>query len=173
PLEGPFPEEEPEPAGPGSSSGNKAGWSRDTAPARPPPSPRGPGATSKDAAEDLTDSLGFGNGPDGAGNAQRTPGGQELRKGRAGIQELLLGRGSAGKAPEQPGGGESLRDPKDRTQPGPAGARDQPDSPFGSYEPSVASGTGRGRRRRIPAGSSSQRPPGAAWLGLKDEDFPG
>ncbi|NWW02226.1 FBF1 factor, partial [Oreocharis arfaki] len=160
PLEKPFLEEEP--AGPGNSSGNEPGRSRDSAPA-----PRRPSVTFGDDVDDLVDSLGLGNGADGAGTAQR---GRGLRKGRAGIQELL-GGGSAGKVLEQPGRAEFRADPKDREQPGPDGGRDEPDFPFGSYEPSVASGTG--RRRRFPAGGSSRRPSGAAWLGLKDEDFLG
>ncbi|NWI72910.1 FBF1 factor, partial [Dryoscopus gambensis] len=98
---------------------------------------------------------------------------QGLRKGRAGIQELLAGGGSTGKIPEQPGKAEFRADPRDQEQPGPDGGRDEPDFPFGSYEPSVASGTGRRRGQRFPAGSSSRRPSGAAWLGLKDDDFPG
>ncbi|NXJ19800.1 FBF1 factor, partial [Dicrurus megarhynchus] len=165
PLEKPFPEKE-ELAGPGNSSRNNPGWSRDSAPSRRPD------VTFGDDVDDLVDSLGLGSGADGAGNAQRTPGGQGLRRGRAGIQELL-GGGSAGRILEQPGRAELRADPKEREQPGPDGGRDEPDFPFGSYEPSVASGTGRRRGPRFPAGSSSRRPSGAAWLGLKDEDFPG
>ncbi|NXB61434.1 FBF1 factor, partial [Struthidea cinerea] len=165
PLEKPIPEEEP--AGPGNSSGNNPGRSRDSALAQ-----RRPDVTFGDDVDDLVDSLGLGSGTDGAGNAQRPPGGQGLRKGRAGIQELL-GGGSAGKILEQPGRAEFRADPKEREQPGPDGGRDEPDFPFGSYEPSVASGTGRRRGPRFPAGSSSRRPSGAAWLGLKDEDFLG
>ncbi|NXB73031.1 FBF1 factor, partial [Donacobius atricapilla] len=195
PLEKPFPEEEP--AGPGNSSGNKAGRSRDSGegtwgdtggtrrhpragdtrgcprchPCHSPPAPR-PDVTFGDDVDDLVASLGLGSGADGAGNAPGTPGGQGLRKGRAGIQELL-GGGSTGKTQEQPGKAEFRPDPKEQEQPGPGGGRDQPDFPFGSYEPSVASGTGRRRGRRFPVGSSSQRPSGATWLGLKDEDFLG
>ncbi|NWI42215.1 FBF1 factor, partial [Picathartes gymnocephalus] len=165
PLEKPFPEKEP--AGPGSSSGNKAGRSRDSAPAPPRPD-----VTFGDDVDDLVDSLGLGNGADGAGNAQGMPRGQGLCKGRAGIQELL-GGGSKGKTLEQPGKVEFRSDPKEQELLEPDGRWDQPGFPFGSYEPSVASGTARKRGRRFPAGSSSQRPPGAAWLGLKDEDFPG
>ncbi|NXB17942.1 FBF1 factor, partial [Rhagologus leucostigma] len=163
PLEKPFPEEEP--TGPGINLGR----SRDGAPA-----PRRPDVTFGDDVDDLVDSLGLGSGADRAGNAQRTPGGQGLQKGCAGIQELLGGGGSTGKILEQPGKAEFGADPKDQEQPaGPDGGRDEPDFSFGSYEPSVASGTGRRRGRRFPAGSSSRRPSGAAWLGLKDEDFPG
>ncbi|NWV07860.1 FBF1 factor, partial [Ptilonorhynchus violaceus] len=138
PLEGPFPEEEPAAAGTGNSSGNKPGRSRDSGPAPPP---RRPDVTFGDDVDDLVDSLGLGSGADGAGNARGTPGGQGLRKGRAGIQELL-GRG---KTLEQPGKGEFRPEPQEREQPGPGGGRDEPDFPFGSYEPSVASGTGRRR----------------------------
>ncbi|NXH81021.1 FBF1 factor, partial [Edolisoma coerulescens] len=136
------------------------------------PAPPRPDVTFGDAVDDLVDSLGLGSGADGAGNARGAPGGQGLRKGRAGIQELL-GGGSAGKILERPGRTEFRADPKDGEQPGPGGGRDEPDFPFGSYEPSVASGTGRRRGRRLPAGGSSRCPSGAAWLGLKDEDFPG
>ncbi|NXQ18616.1 FBF1 factor, partial [Peucedramus taeniatus] len=120
--------------------------------------PARPDVTFGDDVDDLMDSLGLGSGADGAGSAPGTPGGQGLRKGRAGIQE-------------QPGKAEFRMDPKGQEQPGPGGAQIQPDFPFGSYEPSVASGTGRRRGRRCPVGSSSRRPSGAAWLGLKDEDF--
>ncbi|NXY53268.1 FBF1 factor, partial [Callaeas wilsoni] len=157
-LEKPFPAEEP--AGPGSSSGSRAGPSA--------PAPPRPDVTFGDAVDDLVDALGLGNGAAGAGNAL----GQGLRKGRAGIRELL-GGGAAGEAPEQPGKAELGPDPRDREQPGPRGLWDEPGFPFGSYEPSVASGSGRRRGRRFPAGSSSQRSSGAAWLGLKDEEFPG
>ncbi|NXB11856.1 FBF1 factor, partial [Cnemophilus loriae] len=165
PLEKPFLEEEL--AGPGSSSGNKAGRGRDSAPAPPRLD-----VTFGDDVDDLVDSLGLGDGADGAGNAQRTPGGQGLRKGHAGIQELL-GGGPTGKTPEQPGKAEPRTDPGEQEQPGPGGRWEEPDFPFGSYEPSVASGTGRRRGPRFPAGSSSRRPSGAAWLGLKDEEFSG
>ncbi|NWV53853.1 FBF1 factor, partial [Daphoenositta chrysoptera] len=166
PLEKPFPAEE-EPAGPGSSGGNNLGRSRDSAPAL-----RRPDVTFGDEVDDLVDTLGLGSGANGAGNAQRMPGGQGLWKGRAGIQELL-GGGSTGKILEQPGRAEFRADPKDREEPGLDGGWEEPDFPSGSYEPSVASGTGQRRGRRFPAGSSSRRPSGAAWLGLKDEDFLG
>ncbi|XP_033367440.1 fas-binding factor 1 homolog isoform X2 [Parus major] len=157
PLEKPYPEE---PAGPGNSSGNKAGRSRDSAPPRPD-------LTFGDDVDDLVDSLGLGSGADGARNAQETPGGQGLRKGHTGIQELL------GKTPEQPGKAELQPDPKEQEQTGLGRCREEPDFPFGFYEPSVASGTGQRRGRRCLVGSSSRRPSGATWLGLKDEDFPG
>ncbi|NWY22972.1 FBF1 factor, partial [Aphelocoma coerulescens] len=111
PLEKPFPEEEP--AGPGSSSGNEPGRSSSSS----APAPRRPHVTFGDDVDDLVESLGLGSGADGAGNAQRAPGGQGLRKGRAGIRELL-GGGSAGKILEQPGRAEFQADPKDREQPG-------------------------------------------------------
>ncbi|NWW27042.1 FBF1 factor, partial [Falcunculus frontatus] len=133
PMEKPFPEEEP--AGPGNSSGNNPGRSGDSAPA-----PRRPDVTFGDDVDDLVDSLGLGSGADGAGNVRGTPGGQGLGKGRAGIRELL-----GGKILEQPGKAEFWADPKDRELPGPDGDRDEPDFSFGSYEPSVASGTGRRR----------------------------
>ncbi|NXI30676.1 FBF1 factor, partial [Sterrhoptilus dennistouni] len=160
PLEKPFPEEEP-----GNSSGNRPGRSRDSAPAPPRPD-----VTFGDDVDDLVASLGLGS-ADRAGNAPGTPGGQGLRKGRAGIQELL-GGGSMGKALEQPGKAEFQPDPGEQEQPGER-LWDQPGFPFGSYEPSVAAGTGRRRGRRFPVGSSSRRSSGAAWLGLKDEDFLG
>ncbi|NXO19225.1 FBF1 factor, partial [Oriolus oriolus] len=118
------------------------------------PAPRRPDVTFGDDVDDLVESLGLGSGADGAGNAQRMPGGQGLRKGRAGIQRLL-GGGSTGKIPEQPGRAEFQADPKDQEQPGPGGGRDELDFPFGSYEPSVASGTGRRRGRRYRGGGSS------------------
>ncbi|XP_058717707.1 fas-binding factor 1 homolog isoform X3 [Poecile atricapillus] len=162
PLEKPCPEE---PAGPGNSSGSKAGRSRDSAPPRPD-------VTFGDDVDDLVDSLGLGSGADGARNAQGTPGGQGLRKGHTGIQELL-GGGSAGKTPEQPGKAELQPDAKEQEQTGLGRCQEEPDFPFGFYEPSVASGTGQRRGRRCLVGSSSRRPSGATWLGLKDEDFPG
>ncbi|NXP66278.1 FBF1 factor, partial [Chloropsis cyanopogon] len=165
PLEKPIPEEEP--AGPGSSARGRAGRSRDSAPAPPRPD-----VTFGDDVDDLVDSLGLGGGANGAGSAPGTPGGQGLRKGRAGIQELL-GGGATGKAPEHSGKAECRPDPGEQEQPGPGGGRTEPDFPFGSYEPSVASGTGRRRGWSCPVGSSSRRPSGAAWLGLKDENFPG
>ncbi|NXQ02701.1 FBF1 factor, partial [Vidua macroura] len=122
-----------------------------------PATPR-PDVTFGDDVDDLMDSLGLGSGADGAGSAPGTPGSQGLRKGHAGIQE-------------QPGKAEFQPDPKGQEQPGPGGDRIQPGFPFGSYEPSVASGTVRRRGRRCPVGSSSRRPSGAAWLGLKDDDF--
>ncbi|NXC02805.1 FBF1 factor, partial [Orthonyx spaldingii] len=134
------------------------------------PAPPRPDVTFGDDVDDLVHSLGLGDGAGGAGNAQGTPGGQGLRKGRAGIQKLL-GGDSTGKSLEQPGKAELWPDPRER--PEPDRARDKLDFAFGSYEPSVASGTGRRREQRFPAGSSSRRPSGAAWLGLKDEDFPG
>ncbi|NXL71166.1 FBF1 factor, partial [Leptocoma aspasia] len=164
-LEKLFPEEEP--AGPGDSSRNKAARSRDSAPAPPRPD-----VTFGDDVDDLVDSLGLGSGADGAGSTPGMLGGQGLRKGCAGIQELLRG-GSTGKSLEQPGKAEFRPDPKEQEQPGPGGCRAEPDFPFGSYEPSVASGTGRRRGQRSPVGSSSRRPSGAAWLGLKDDDFSG
>ncbi|XP_023773960.1 fas-binding factor 1-like isoform X3 [Cyanistes caeruleus] len=162
PLEKPYPEE---PAGLGNSSGNKAGRSRDSAPPRPD-------VTFGDDVDDLVDSLGLGSSADGARNAQGTPGSQGLRKGHTRIQELL-GGGSAGKTPEQPGKVELQPDPKEQEQTGLGRCREEPDSPFGFYEPSVASGTGQRRGRRCLVGTSSRRPSGATWLGLKDEDFPG
>ncbi|NXS19311.1 FBF1 factor, partial [Mystacornis crossleyi] len=141
PLEKPFPEEEP--AGPG----NNPGRSRDSALA-----PRRPDVTFGDDVDDLVDSLGLGSGAEGAGNAQRMAGGQGLRKGRAGIRELLAGGGSAGRIPEKPGKAELQVDPKDQEQPGLDGGRDEPDFAFGSYEPSVASGTGQRRGRRYRGG---------------------
>ncbi|NWZ88336.1 FBF1 factor, partial [Poecile atricapillus] len=176
PLEKPCPEE---PAGPGNSSGSKAGRSRDSGmsqmPSVPfPPAPPRPDVTFGDDVDDLVDSLGLGSGADGARNAQGTPGGQGLRKGHTGIQELL-GGGSAGKTPEQPGKAELQPDAKEQEQTGERGwgCQEEPDFPFGFYEPSVASGTGQRRGRRCLVGSSSRRPSGATWLGLKDEDFPG
>ncbi|XP_023773965.1 fas-binding factor 1 homolog isoform X8 [Cyanistes caeruleus] len=138
PLEKPYPEE---PAGLGNSSGNKAGRSRDSAPPRPD-------VTFGDDVDDLVDSLGLGSSADGARNAQGTPGSQGLRKGHTRIQELL-GGGSAGKTPEQPGKVELQPDPKEQEQTGLGRCREEPDSPFGFYEPSVASGTGQRRGRRL------------------------
>ncbi|NWT10125.1 FBF1 factor, partial [Vireo altiloquus] len=132
----------------------------------PAPAPQRPDVTFGDNVDDLVDSLGLGSGADGAGNAQGTPEGQGLRKGRAGIQELP-GGGSTGRAEFR---AEFQADTKDQEQPGLHG--DELEFPFGSYEPSVASGAGRRRGQRFPAGSSTRRPSGAAWLGLKDEDFP-
>ncbi|NWH41800.1 FBF1 factor, partial [Chloropsis hardwickii] len=107
------------------------------------PAPPRPDVTFGDDVDDLVDSLGLGSGADGAGNTPGTPGGQGLRKGRAGIQELL-GGGATGKPPEQPGTAEFRPDPREQEQ-GPGGGRTELDFPFGSYEPSVASGTGRRR----------------------------
>ncbi|NWV76035.1 FBF1 factor, partial [Dasyornis broadbenti] len=141
-------------------------------PAAPAP-PRSGAAFGADAdAEALLDSLGLGS---GARNAPGTPGwGQGQRDppgaARAGIREPP-GGGSAGRIP---GKTEFRPDPEQREQPaGPGGGRDEPDFSFGSYEPSVASGSSRRQGRGFPAGSSSRRPSGAAWLGLKDEDLPG
>ncbi|NWZ74319.1 FBF1 factor, partial [Acrocephalus arundinaceus] len=135
------------------------------------PAPARPDVTFGDDVDDLVTSLGLGSGTDGAGNAPGTPGGQGLRRGHAGIQELP--GGSAGAAPEQPGTAEPRAEPREQQQPGRRDLPDLPDFSFGSYEPSVASGAGRRRGPRFPFGSSSRRPSGAAWLGLKDEDFLG
>ncbi|NXT72805.1 FBF1 factor, partial [Chaetops frenatus] len=122
------------------------------------PAPPCPDVTSGDGVDDLVDPLGLGDGADRAGNAQGTPGlpgdtgtggvpvppppvpSHGLCKGRARIQELL-GGGSTGKALEQPGRAEFRPDPKEQEAPEPEGRGDRPGFPFGSYEPSVASGT--------------------------------
>ncbi|NXQ55990.1 FBF1 factor, partial [Anthoscopus minutus] len=137
-----------------------------------PPLPR-PDVTFGDDVDDLVDSLGLGSGADRARNTPGTPGtpGGATPGATPVPRQELLGGGSVGKALEQPGKAEFRPDPEE--QPSPGAFRDLPDFPFGSYEPSVASGPGRRRGRRCPIGSSSRRPSGAAWLGLKDEDFPG
>ncbi|NXN83328.1 FBF1 factor, partial [Bombycilla garrulus] len=126
------------------------------------PAPARPDVTFGDDVDDLVDSLGLG---DGAGSAQGRPAGQGFRE--------LLGGGARGKAPEQPGKAELWPNPEEREQPGPDSGWEESDFPFGSYEPSVASGTGRRQGWSFPVGSSSRRPSGAAWLGLRDEEFPG
>ncbi|NXA16598.1 FBF1 factor, partial [Sapayoa aenigma] len=130
--------------------------------------PPGPGVTSGGDVDDLMDSLGLGNGPDGAGNAPGTLDSQELQKGRAGMEQLL-GKGSVGKILE------SRPDPKEREQPEADKGLEEPDFPMGSYEPSVASGAeGRpGRRRQLRSVPRRGSRAGAAWLGLRDEEFPG
>ncbi|XP_062367784.1 fas-binding factor 1 isoform X3 [Cinclus cinclus] len=153
PLEKPFLGEL---VGPRSSSGNKAGQSKDSALALPRPD-----ATFGDDVDDLVHSLGLGNSADGAGNAPGAPGGQGIPRDHARLQ---------GQTPEQPGKAEFQPESKEQRL---DGCQDLPDFPFGSYEPSVASGTARRRGRRFPVGSSSRCPSGAAWLGLKDEDFLG